>query len=61
LRYLTVEFEVFFQAGTLLKDFAGAILIGPKVRVRNMLLQFIKLALLSAAVKETSVRPRYEF
>jgi len=38
LHYLTIEIEAFFKAGSLLKDFAGAILIGPKVRFRNLLL-----------------------
>jgi hypothetical protein len=61
LFYLTIEFETFFEAGSLLIDLAGAILIGPKVRFCNLLLQFIELALLGPGVKETSARPRFEF
>ena len=59
--YLTIALEAFFKSGALLKDFAGAILIGPEVGFGNLLLQFIELALLRAGVKETSGRPRCEF
>jgi len=58
LGYLAIDFEAFFKAGTLLKDFAGAILIGPEVGFRNLLLQLIELVSLGAGVKETSERPR---
>jgi hypothetical protein len=43
----------------LLKDFAGAILIGPEVGLSDLLLQFIELLLFGAGVKETSGRPRF--
>jgi hypothetical protein len=61
LGYLTIEFQAFFKAGSLLKDFAGAILIDPKIGFRNLLLQFIELALPGAGVKETSALPRCVF
>src|SRR5262249_10787798 len=54
LRYLPVNVEILFEARALLKDFAGAILIGPEVRFGNLLLQFIELLLLGPCVKETS-------
>jgi len=38
LGYLAIEFESFFEAGPLLKDFAGAILIGPEVRFSDLFL-----------------------
>jgi hypothetical protein len=44
-----------------LKDLAGAILVGPEVRICNLLLQIIELALLGPSVKETSERPHCEF
>ena len=58
--YLAIELEAFFEAGALLIDFAGAFLVGPEVGFGNQLLQFVKLALFGAAVKETSGRPRCE-
>jgi len=60
-RYLTIEIEAFLEAGPLLKDLAGAILVGPEVRICNLLLQIIELALLGSSVKETSARPHCEF
>jgi len=60
-RYLTIEIEALFQAGALLKNFAGAILIGPEIGFGGLLLQLVELALLRAGVKETSARPRREF
>jgi hypothetical protein len=59
-RYLTIEFEAFFEAGALLEDFAGTLLIGPEVRLCDLLLQFVKLLLFGCTVKETSGRPRRE-
>jgi len=59
LGYLAIEFESFFEAGPLLKDFAGAILIGPEIRLSDLLLQVIELPLFGAGVKETSGRPRF--
>jgi hypothetical protein len=59
LCYLPIDFESFFEAGSLLKDLAGAILIGPEVRLSDLLLQFIELQLPGAGVKETSGRPRF--
>jgi hypothetical protein len=61
LGYLPIDFKAFFEAGTLLKDFAGAILIGPEVGFRNLLLQLIELVSLGAGVKETSGRRRCGF
>src|SRR5439155_8843345 len=57
-RYLAIEFECFFQAGALLKDFAGAFLIGPEVGIHDLRLQAIELSLLCIRVKETSALPR---
>jgi hypothetical protein len=57
LYYLAVEFERLFEAGALLKNFAGAILVGPEVRLCNLLLQIVELLLFRACVKETSARP----
>ena len=59
LRYLTIEIEAFFETGALLKDLAGAILVGPEAWICNLLLQVIELALFGAGVKETSGRPRF--
>jgi len=59
LGYLAIEFESFFEAGPLLKDFAGAILIGPEVRFSDLFLQVIELPLSGTGVKETSGRPRF--
>ncbi len=56
--YLTIEVEGFFEAGALLKEFAGAILVGPEIGFGDLLLQFIELLLLRPGVKETSARPR---
>jgi hypothetical protein len=61
LRYLSIEFEALLQAGALLQDFTRAILIGPEVGFCDLLLQFIEQALFTAAVKETSARPRCGF
>jgi len=60
-RYLAIEIEAFFEAGALLKDFAGAVLIGPEIGFRDLLLQLVELMLFRARVKETSGRPRCEF
>jgi hypothetical protein len=57
---LTVYFEAFLEAGALLKDFTGAVLIGPEGGIGDLLLQFVQLPLLGAGVKETSARPRCE-
>jgi len=59
LSYLAIAFESLFEAGSLLKDFAGTFLIGPEVRLSDLLLQFIELLLFGAGVKETSGRPRF--
>jgi hypothetical protein len=61
LFYLAIEFETFFEAGALLIDLAGAILVGPEIWFCNLLLQFIEQTLLGAGVKETSARPRFVF
>jgi hypothetical protein len=58
LGYLAIAFESLFEAGALLIDFAGTILVRPEVRFGNLLLQIIKQPLLGAGVKETSGRPR---
>jgi len=42
----------------LLKDFAGTVLIGPEIGIRDLLLQLIEVLLFRADVKETSGRPR---
>jgi hypothetical protein len=57
---LTIELETFFEAGALLKYFAGAILIRPEIRFGNLFLQLVNVALFGARVKETSARPRFE-
>jgi hypothetical protein len=44
-----------------LKDFAGAILIGPEVGIGDLLLQFVEALLFGAGVKDTSGRPRRGF
>jgi hypothetical protein len=59
-RYLAIEFETFFEAGALLKDFTGTFLIGPEIGFRDLLQQFVELMLFCAGVKETSARPRCE-
>jgi hypothetical protein len=43
--YLPIELEALFEAGALLQDFAGAFLIGPKVWLRDLFLQLVKLLL----------------
>jgi len=60
-RYLVIEFDAFFKAGTLLEDFSGTFLIGPEIGFRDLLLQLVELPLLRAGVKETSARPRRAF
>jgi len=60
-RYLTIQIETFFEAGTLLIDFTGTLLIGPEIGIRDLILQFIEVLLFRAGVKETSGRPRCEF
>ena len=57
---MTIEFETFFEAGALLKDFTGAVLIGPEIGFRDLLQQFVELMLFQTGVKETSARPRCE-
>ena len=57
----SVEISPFFQTGALLKNFAGAFLVGPEVRFGYLVLQFIELALFRTGVKETSGRPHCEF
>jgi hypothetical protein len=57
---LPIEFETLVKAGSLLKNFAGAILIGPEVGIGDLFLQLVNLALLVFSVKETSARPRCE-
>jgi hypothetical protein len=61
LDYLTIGFQTLFEAGTLLQEFTGAILVGPEVGFGNLLLQLIELPLLGVRVKETSGRPRFVF
>jgi hypothetical protein len=61
LDYLTIGFQTLFEAGALLQDSAGAILVGPEVGFGNLLLQLIQLTLLGLRVKETSGRPRFVF
>jgi hypothetical protein len=58
LRYLTVKIETLFEAGALLKNFAGTVLVGPEVGFGNLLLQVVEQLLLNASVKETSGLPR---
>jgi hypothetical protein len=58
LCYLAVECDSLFEAGALLKNLAGAILIGPEVGFGNLLLQLVELLLFRPRVKETSARPR---
>jgi hypothetical protein len=61
LDYLTIDFQALFEAGALLQEFAGAILVGPEIGFGNLFLQLIQLALLGLRVKETSGRPRFVF
>jgi hypothetical protein len=61
LDYLTKGFQALFEAGALLQEFTGAILVGPEVGFGNLLLQLIELTLLGLRVKETSGRPRFVF
>jgi hypothetical protein len=61
LDYLTIGFQTLLEAGALLQEFAGAILVGPEVGFGNLLLQLIQLTLLGLRVKETSGRPRFVF
>jgi len=61
LDYLTISFQTLFEAGALLQDFAGAILVGPEVGFGNLFLQLIQLTLLGLRVKETSGRLRFVF
>jgi hypothetical protein len=58
---LSVEGKRFFKACALLESLAGALLIRPEGRVCDYTLQFIKLTLAGASVKETSVRLRLVF
>jgi hypothetical protein len=60
-RHLPVEFKRFFEASTLLENFAGAFLIRPEVRFCDYLLQVVELARAACSVKETSALPRYGF
>jgi hypothetical protein len=59
--YVTVKFDCFFESGALLKNLTGALLIIPKTRVRNDLLQVVKGLLFSRSVKGTSALPDCEF
>jgi hypothetical protein len=59
-RYFPIEFECFFQAGTLLKDLAGTLLIRPEIGFADYALQLVKLMLPGTSVKETSALPRCE-
>jgi hypothetical protein len=56
-----VELKGFLDAGALLIDLTGALLIRPEVRLRDDLLQVVELAFLSRSVKGTSALPRYGF
>jgi hypothetical protein len=58
---LPVEFEGFFEAGSLLKNRTGTLLIGPEVRLGDDLLQIVELPLLGRSVKGTSALPGYGF
>jgi len=58
--YIVIEFEALFKAGALLKDFAGAFLVGPEIGFRDLLLQLVELILFRAGVKEASARPGCE-
>jgi len=61
LGYLAVNGETFLEAGTLLQDFAGAVLVGPEVGFGDLSLKLIEETLLAVRVKETSARLRFEF
>jgi hypothetical protein len=61
LGYLTIEFEALLKTGALLKDLAGAFLIGVEVGFGKLFLKLIELTLLRAGVKETSALPRFGF
>jgi len=55
---LPVERQSFFESCALLKGFARTVLIGPEAWIANYRLEFIKLTLAGACVKETSGRLR---
>jgi hypothetical protein len=61
LGYLAVNGETFLEAGTLLQDFAGAVLVGPEVGFGDLSLKLIEQTLLAVRVKETSARLRFGF
>jgi hypothetical protein len=58
---LSIEIESLFEAGPLLQDLAGTLLVRPEVWFADNLLQIVKLALLSRCVKGTSALPDFEF
>jgi hypothetical protein len=57
---LAIEFDGFLEAGPLLLDLAGALLIGPETRLCDDLLNIIELPLFSGLVKGTSALPGCE-
>jgi hypothetical protein len=57
---LTIEFDGFLEAGSLLLDLAGTLLIRPEIRLCDDLLNIIELPLLSGLVKGTSALPGCE-
>jgi len=58
---LVVELDILFQAGALLVDLAGALLVGPEIRLSYLFLKLAEGTLLRFRVKETSGLPRCGF
>jgi len=59
--YFFAEIESFLKAGAFAQDLAGALLVGIKVGLSDLFLNFIELALFGLDVKETSALPRCVF
>ena len=59
--YKAREVEGFLDAGAFAQNFAGALLVGIKVGLSDLFLNFIELVLLGLDVKETSALPRCVF
>jgi hypothetical protein len=59
--YFFAEIESFLEAGAFAQDLAGALLVGIKVGLSDLFLNFIELVLLGLDVKETSALPRFVF
>jgi hypothetical protein len=56
--YFFAEVESVLQAGAFAQDLAGALLVGIKIGLSDLFLNFIELPLPGVDVKETSALPR---